>query len=581
MDFTAGILTPIEWRDMRRRAALLLCLFSAVASAATFSASIGRGGAVAAEEETAARVGIDILRRGGTATDAAVAVAFALAVTWPEAGNIGGGGFWISREPSGRVLTIDFRERAPRAARRDMFSTPTRDTGRPPSSTEGSLASGVPGSVAGLALAHRRGGRLPWKTVVEPAALLARDGFLVTENIHESIAADRVRLSRDPETAAIFLPGGEAPAAGSRLRQPALARTLQSIADRGEDGFYRGRVARAIEQGQRASGGLLTRGDLALYSARVRPAVSFRMRDAEVFTTAAPSSGPALAQMALVAEALGLDRIRRRDAEAAHLTAEIEKRAYYDRNRFLGDPDFGGVRQNLFTSVDRARRLSATIDPARATPAASLPALESRDASTTHFSVVDGRGNIVAVTTTLNDSFGNARVAPGLGFLWNNEMDDFTTRPGEPNLFGLVQGDVNAVAPGKRMLSSMCPVIARLSGRGVFAWGTPGGSTILTTNFQILLGLVARREPLVEAVAAPRFHQQDHPDILEFEKEAFDAASLAALEQMGHTTRVSDREPVPGRIGRVHAVAYLSDGRTEAVADLRRHGVGLVVQPAQ
>ena len=524
---------------MRRRAAILLLFLSAaVVAAASPSASLGTGGAVAAEEELAARVGIDVLRRGGTATDAAVAVAFALAVTWPEAGNIGGGGFWISRDASRRVLAIDFRERAPRAARRDMFARGERPGASPPSSTEGALASGVPGSVAGLALAHRRGGRLPWKTLVEPAIVLARDGFVVTDNIHESIAADRSRLAADPETAAIFLPGGEAPAPGSRLRQPALARTLQTIAERGEDGFYRGRVARAIEEGQKRSGGLLTRGDLALYAARVRPAVSFRLAGADVFTTAAPSSGPALAQMALVAEAVGLDRLRPRDADSAHWIAEIEKRAYYDRNRLLGDPDFGGVRQSHFTSADAARRLAATIDPAHATPTTALAALERPDASTTHFSVADARGNVVSVTTTLNDSFGNARVAPGLGFLWNNEMDDFSTRPGEPNLFGLVQGDVNAVAPGKRMLSAMCPVLVSIPGRGTFAWGTPGGSTILTTNFQVLLGLVIRREPLAEAVGMARFHQQDFPDVVEYEKDAFDAAWIAALERKGHATKV-------------------------------------------
>ncbi len=564
---------------MRLRAAFLLWLAAALASAATPTTARGRGGAVAAEEETAARTGIEILRRGGNATDAAVAVAFALAVTWPEAGNLGGGGFWISRNTRGAVLTVDFRERAPRAARRDMFSRPAKNGQRPPSSTQGALASGVPGSVAGLALAHRRGGRLPWKALVEPAVALARDGFVVTENIHESIAAHRASLGTDPETAAIFLPGGEPPAAGSRLRQPDLARTLQTIANLGEDGFYRGQVARAIEKGQASAGGLITRGDLALYSAKARPPIAFRFGPAQVFTTASPSSGPALALMALTAEALGLDRIRPRDAASAHLTAEIEKRAYFDRNRFLGDPEFGGVRQDLFTSPERASRVASTINPERATPVQALPSRESRDASTTHFSVVDGQGNLVAVTTTLNDSFGNSRVAPGLGFLWNNEMDDFSTRPGEANLYGLVQGEVNAVAPGKRMLSSICPVIASIPGRGTFAWGTPGGSTILTVNFQILLGLVARGESLPQAVAAPRFHQQDFPDSIEIEADAFDLAWISALEQRGHAIKVSARDPVPGRIGRVHAVAFLRDGTTEAVADPRRHGVGIVVQP--
>jgi gamma-glutamyltranspeptidase/glutathione hydrolase len=535
---------------------------------------------VAAEEETAARVGVEILRRGGNATDAAVAVAFALSVTWPEAGNIAGGGFWISRDAGGRVRTIDFRERAPRAARRDMFLRPAKAGQAPPSSTEGPLASGVPGSVAGLALAHRGGGKLPWKTLVEPAVKLARDGFVVTENVRESIAAEKARLARDPATAAIFLPRGEAPAVGSRFKQPDLARTLEAIAERGEDGFYRGRVARAIEQEQRRSGGLINRGDLALYSARERPPVSFHLGEALVFTTPAPSSGPALAEMGLLAQAVGLEKFRPRDASSAHLTAEVEKRAFYDRNRLLGDPDFGGAKQSLLTSPERARRLAATVDPARATPVGSLPGLDPRDMSTTHFSVADGLGNVVSVTTTLNDSFGNARVAAGLGFLWNNEMDDFATRPGEPNLYGLVQGETNAVAPGKRMLSSMCPALAVIPGRGVFAWGTPGGATILTTNFQVLLGLAARGESLEAAVAAPRFHQQDRPDVVEYERDGFDPAWIAALEEKGHAVKVSAHDPTPGQIGRVHAVAALPGGETRAVADPRRHGAALVAAPA-
>ena len=569
-----------------KRAAVLLALLLAARFAAALTAdepailAHGRGGAVAAEEGTAAKVGVEILEKGGNATDAAVAVAFALAVTWPEAGNIGGGGFWLSRDANGRATVIDFRERAPRAARRDMFSKPARPGAPPPSSTEGPLASGVPGTVDGLALAHRRAGRLPWRAVVEPAARLARQGFAMTENVRSSIAAERKKLAGDREAAAIFLPGGEPPPVGAIFRQPALARTLEAIRDRGEDGFYRGRVARDIEAGQKEAGGSINRGDLALYNSKVRKPLTFRFLDAEVLTTGAPSSGPALAAMAALVASLGPKRFRPEDASGAHLLAEIEKRVYRDRNRYLGDPDFPGVRQDLFLSPERIRRIAATIDPVRATPSDALKTLEPRDASTTHFSVADARGNLVAVTTTLNDSFGNGRVAPGLGFLWNNEMDDFATRPGEPNLYGLIQGEVNAVAPGKRMLSAMCPTIAVMPRRGAFAWGSPGGSTILTTNFQILLGLALRGESLADAVAAPRFHQQDHPDVVEIERDRFDPAWVGALEAMGHAVKVSERDPVPGRIGRVHAVGVLPDGTMEAVADPRRHGAALVVAPA-
>ncbi len=564
---------------MRRLAGFLaLLLLAAQAAGGEHQVARGRGGAVAAAEETAARVGIDILKRGGNAADAAVAVAFALAVTWPEAGNIGGGGFWISRDARGRVLVVDFREAAPRGARRDLYVHPDKN-GAVPSSTEGVLASGVPGSVAGLALAHRRAGHLPWKTVVSPAVGLARDGFVVSEAVSRSIAKNRDRLAKDSETARIFLPGGSAPAPGSVLKQPDLARTLATIRDRGADGFYRGSVARQIEAGQERDGGLISRGDLARYEAKVRPPVHFSFRGAEIFTPPAPSSGPVLAEMAMLAEDVGVEKFRGHDSASAHYLAEIEKRAFHDRNRYLGDPAFGHVRQNLMTDPSRLKAIAAGIHADRATPTEALRGMPREKPSTTHFSVLDGAGGAVSVTTTINDSFGNARVAPGLGFLWNNEMDDFATRPGQPNKYGLVQGEVNEVAPGKRMLSAMCPSIAVVGGRNAFVWGTPGGSTIPTTNFQVLLGVLVRGETLEEAVAAARFHQQDLPDKIQIERNRFDPAWVAALERLGHV--VVEREVQDNPIGRVHAIACAPDGALTAVADPRGGGVGLVVQESR
>lgn len=564
---------------LRRTAAVvlsLLVLAGPASGAAPPQVAIGRGGAVAAADENAAKVGIDILRRGGNAADAAVGLAFALAVTWPEAGNIGGGGFWISRNSKGRTLVVDFRETAPRTARRDLF-VKSGPGGEPPSSTEGPFASGVPGSVHGLWRAHRAAGRLPWKTVVDPAVRLARDGFVVTETFSQSIGKTRARqrLSADPETASIFLPGGASPVPGTVFKQPALAQTLEAIRDRGADGFYRGRVAREIEEGQKRSGGLITRGDLALYSAKIRRPVRFRFAAADVFTTPAPSSGPVLAEMAILARHVGLEKLKRRDTTTAHYLAEIEKRAFRDRNRYLGDPAFPGVRERLFTDPARLKRIAASIHPSRATPSEALRALPGERVSTTHFSVVDGTGGAVAVTTTLNDSFGNARVAPGLGFLLNNEMDDFATAPGKPNLYGLIQGRVNAVAPGKRMLSAMCPSIAVVGNRNVLVWGTPGGSTIPTTNFQVLLGVLLRRESLEAAVAAPRFHQQDFPDKIQIERQRFDPNWVEALRRLGH--KVEEREPDKDPIGRVHAIARRADGSWNPVADPRGGGVALVV----
>src|SRR6266540_1493927 len=566
---------------MRRAAAvLILVLLSMPAGGAWSQVARGKGGAVAAAEENAAKAGIEILKKGGNAGDAAVAVAFALAVTWPEAGNIGGGGFWISRDVKGKTLAVDFREIAPRTARRDLFIKPGR-TGEPPSSTEGPFASGVPGSVDGLWRAHRLAGRLPWKTVLAPAVRLARDGFVVTETISRSIAEPKCRKRRaaDRETAAIFLPKGEPPVPGTLFRQPALARTLEAIRDRGSDGFYRGRIARMIEEGQKRVGGLITRGDLAIYSAKIRRALKFRFGAAEILTMPAPASGPVLAEMALLTSYLGLEKFKGRDPGSAHLLAEIEKRAFRDRNRFLGDPSFPGVREAYFTDPSRLKRIAATIDPNRATPSDALGRFEVERASTTHFSVVDAAGGAVSVTTTLNDSFGNARVAPGLGFLLNNEMDDSATAPGKPNTYGLIQGEVNAVAAGKRMLSAMCPSIAVLGNRNAFVWGATGGSTIPTTNFQVLLGVLLRSETLEAAVAAPRFHQQDFPDKIQIERSRFDSGWVEALRRIGHT--VEEREPENDPIGRVHAIARGPDGTLTAVADPRAGGVGLVVSESR
>jgi gamma-glutamyltranspeptidase/glutathione hydrolase len=566
---------------MKRIASLVLAIAVAIPAAAQERSQVARGGggAVAAAEENAARIGIETLRKGGNAADAAVAVAFALAVTWPEAGNLGGGGFWISRDQRGRVLAVDFREVAPRATRRDLFTRPLA-SGAVPSSTEGPYASGVPGSVAGLALAHRRAGKLRWRDLVEPAVRLARDGFVMTDVISSRIARPkfRQRLAADPEASRIFLPNGEPPPVGAIFRQPDLARTLVAIRDDGHDGFYRGRVARLFEQGQKAGGGLITRGDLARYRAKIRQPVRFRFRDAEVFTMPAPSSGPVLAEMALMLTELGLQKISRRDVRAAHVLAEVEKRAFRDRNRWLGDPAFGGVRQRLFTDRSRLRRLVASIDLTRATPTASLPEVGKEKTSTTHFSVMDGAGSAVSVTTTINDSFGSARVAPGLGFLLNNEMDDFATKPGKPNIYGLVQGEVNSVAPGKRMLSAMCPSIAAVGGRNRWVWGTPGGSTIPTTNLQVMLGVLLWGEPLEEAVRAARFHQQDLPDRIQIERNRFDSEWIEALRRLGHT--VAERAPDDDPIGRVHAIGRAPDGTMIAVADPRGGGVALVVRPS-
>jgi gamma-glutamyltranspeptidase / glutathione hydrolase len=527
----------------------------------------GRGGMVVSEQELASRTGAEILDQGGNAADAAVATAFALAVVWPQAGNIGGGGFWISRDADGRLLTVDFRETAPTAATSDMYERAERG-GAPRASLEGPLASGVPGSVAGLYLAHRRAGRLAWSKCLAPAIALARDGFLVTQDVHDSIARERSKLAAVPAAAAIFLPGAEPPAVGARLRQPDLARTLESIARKGPAGFYQGPVARQIADWQKRAGGLITREDLSSYRAIERSALEFSFAGFDVATLPPPSSGAIVAEIAGMVEALGPGRVASDGAESIHLLAEIEKRAFLDRNRYLADPGFVSIPLARLLSRPHFEELLSSIDPARATPTEQVaPPLEKPE--TTHFSVIDARGNAVAVTTTLNDSFGSGWIVPRAGFFMNNEMDDFATRPGRPNLYGLIQGKANAVEPGKRMLSSMCPLIAARLGRTRLIWGTPGGSTIITTNFQIMWRVLMRGESLAAALAAPRFHEQDYPDAIFLEKGRWPGETVAKLEAMGHEIR--DRDD----IGRVHAIEVLEDGTRVGVADPRAKGAAV------
>ena len=411
--------------------------------------------------------------------------------------------------------------------------------------------------------------------------VLARDGFVMTETIWKTIDKEKRRLALDSEAASIFLPGGAPPEVGAVFKQPTLAATLATIRDSGADGFYRGRIARELAAGETRLGGILTRGDLALYAAKVRKPLSFRFSGVEVLTTPAPSGGPVLAEMALLAAALGLDRLTPAGPESAHWLAEIEKRAFRDRNLHLGDPDFGHIQQDLFTDPQRLKGIAAGIPRDRATPSTALKAGPAEKPSTTHFSVMDATGGVVSVTTTLNDSFGSARVAPRLGFLMNNEMDDFATDPSKPNLYGLLQGEKNAVGPGKRMVSSMCPAIAVSGGRNILVWGSPGGSTIPTTNLQVLLNVLLRSEPLDAAVDAPRFHQQDFPDTIQYESGRFDPEWVEALEKLGHTVVVrTDTDGKDAVLGRVHAIAQSADGQMISVADPRAGGVGLVVRPA-
>ena len=526
----------------------------------------GRYAMVVSDHPLASEVGRDVMRRGGNAIDAAVAVAFALAVVHPQAGNLGGGGFLVYRAADGRAYTLDFREAAPAAATRDMYVDAAGDlTG---GSVTGALAAGVPGTVAGLAEMHRRFGRLPWTELVAPAVALAQGGFVIDAPRAASFAdtTSRARLARFPTTVADFFRDGRPPELGDTLRQPDLARTLAAIADSGPDAFYRGRVADQIVAQMRASGGIITLADLAAYRAKWRDPIETSYRGWTVIGMPPPSSGGVtVAEILNVLEASGpLPRFG--SAALMHLQLEAMRRAFEDRNRWLGDPDFVAMPLDRLTSKAYAAALYGGIDPNHATPTSTLPDVVEGQ-HTTHFSIVDPEGNAVAITYTLNNDFGSALVVGGAGFLLNDEMDDFAAKPGAPNLYGLVQGEANAIQPGKRMLSAMAPtVVLDPAGRLALVTGSPGGPRIITAVAQVISNVVDQHMSLADAVGAPRIHHQALPDSIYWEPGGVTPDQRRVLAAMGYAFR--DR---PIHIGDVNTVLVSPRG-LEGLADPRRGG---------
>ncbi len=524
-----------------------------------------RGMVVSAAPE-ASQAGAEVLADGGNAMDAAIAAALALAVVFPQAGNLAGGGFLVVRTPDGVVRALDFRETAPASASRDMFLGPD---GRPVprASTATALAVATPGSVRGYAEAHRRLGRLPWARVVEPAERLAREGFRVSEGLAGELAEERELLGRWEETRRLLFSGGEPIAAGTLLRQPDLAATLARIASEGPEAFHRGEIAARLVAFVRSLGGVLSEEDLAGYAPVWRAPEEIRFGRLAVHTMPLPSSAGLVLRSVLsqleVARGVGDGPL---DAESYHLLIEAERRAYADRNRWLGDADCVEVPLAELLAPARLAALGASIDPRRATPSPVVAADLARESEeTTHLSVATPDGFAVSLTTTLNGTFGNGAIVPGVGVLLNNEMDDFAVAPGVPNLYGLVQGSVNEVRPGARPLSSMAPAIVDAEGRPFLVLGAPGGSTIPTTVLQVLLR-VAGGEPLASAVAAPRLHHQHTPDVVFWERAGAPETLRKALRVRGHALR--ERGP----IGKVHAVSFAPDGRLVGAADPRGYG---------
>ncbi len=484
----------------------------------------------------ASDVGVRILRRGGNAVDAAVAVGFALAVVYPIAGNIGGGGFMIIRQASGQVSALDYRETAPGRATHDMYldavGNPTE------AALTGHLAAGVPGSVAGLFAAQRRFGRLPWREVVAPAVGLAREGYMLDRRDTWDIATEAARLGRFPASRTQFLVNGEAPPPGTRFVQADLARTLQLIADSGPNVFYKGSIADLIVNEMERGSGIITKQDLARYRPRWRNPIKLRYRGYTIYSMPPPSGGGVtLGEILNVMEgyhplpAFG-------SATLMHLEAEAMRRAFTDRNTYLGDPDFVDMPLKRLLSKSYAAKLRGEINSGRATPTAPFAKSRSEGTETTHYSVVDSAGNAVSCTTTLNDDFGSAVTVTGAGFLLNDEMDDFATAPGKPNLFGLVQGEANSIAPGKRMLSAMTPsIVLDTAGHLFLVLGTPGGSRITTAVYQVISNVIDHGMSLAEAVVAPRLHHQALPDTMFLERGGFVEAAIDSLRAMGHAVR--------------------------------------------
>ncbi len=516
--------------------ALLVLCAPALAQRAPVEA---RHGMVVSASRLASEIGADILQRGGNAADAAVATGIALAVTYPRAGNLGGGGFAVLRMADGRATSIDFRETAPAAASRDMYLD---DKGQVISgqSTVGYKAAGVPGTVAGLALLHERYGsrKLSWSQLLEPARRLAEQGFVVSAAMARDLRSSERLFGPFAESRRIFLRDGRYYEAGETFRQPDLARTLQRMQKNGPGEFYKGETAKLIAADMAANGGTIALADLAAYRPVERAPVTGSYRGYDIVTMGPPSSGGvALLQMFGMVEPRDVAGLGFHSAAQIHLFVEVMRRAFRDRASFLGDADFVKVPVSRLLDKSYLTGLMKDFSADRATPSEQLapsPIAPPESAQTTHFSVVDATGNAVSITYTLNGLYGNGVTVPGAGFLLNNEMDDFTSKVGVPNDYGLIQGEANAIAPGKRPLSSMTPTIVVKDGKPFLVTGSPGGPTIINTVFEVISNVIDFDMNVTRAVDAPRFHHQWQPDTIRYEPYFTSNDTIALLATRGH-----------------------------------------------
>lgn len=535
-----------------------------------FHPTLGQGGMVVSQEAMASRVGADILAKGGNAVDAAVATGFALAVTLPQAGNIGGGGFMlVYLAEHKKNIAIDYREIAPQQAHRDLFLNEQGEAD-PEKSRYSALSSGVPGTVAGLVHTQQKYGNLPLKAVMAPAIELAEQGFTVSYPLSWSIVQAEKRLNAHPASKEYFFrPDGKAWQQGDRWRQKDLANTLKRIASKGADGFYKGKTADLIVAEMERNGGLISHADLAGYAVVERTPVTGTYRGFEIVSMPPPSSGGIhIVQMLNILEGWDLQAQGHNSAGYLHRLIESMRRAYADRSKYLGDPDFNPVPVAALTDKSYANRLRAGISLEKATPSAEvLPAknLAPESPQTTHYSVWDKDGNVVSNTYTLNFSYGNGISVTGAGFLLNNEMDDFSAKPGVPNAFGLLGDEANAIEPRKRPLSSMTPTLVFKDGVPVLATGGPGGSRIITSVLQVILNNIEFGMNIAEATAAPRIHHQWYPDTVDVEK-GISPDTMKILRDMGHNAT-----PSPWAIGRTQSITR-EQGMFQGITDYRWPG---------
>lgn len=572
---------------------LLILLTMAAAAVMPGFASVdpapAQHGMVVSAHELASQAGVEIMRAGGNAVDAAVATGFVLAVVHPAAGNLGGGGFMLVRMTDGQTHFLDYREKAPAAATRDMFLDAQGNVIEAASEI-GYKSIGVPGSVAGMVYAEKKLGKLTLKQVMAPAIRLAREGYALSW-VEARDLRDR-HLSEFSESRRIFQRGGNYYQPGEIFRQPDLARTLERIAVKPDD-FYHGAMARELAAAMHKGGGLITVDDLAHYEVKEREPIRGTYRGYEVISAPPPSSGgTVLVESLNILEGYDLEKLGDRSAESIHFTTEAFRRAFFDRSEFLGDPDFGKIPVAQLIDKKYAAAWRETIDAANATPSKDLkrpeifneleqyaaahpqPLANHESQHTTHYSVVDAQGNAVAVTTTINDWFGSRVTADGLGFLMNDEMDDFSSKPGVPNGDGLIQGEANAIGPGKRPLSSMTPTIVVHDGKTVLVLGSPGSSKIITTVANVLMGVVDYGMNIQEAVNAPRFHNQWLPDVLNVEQ-WFSPDTVAILRKMGYKVEfgLHDGDSVSPYWSEAECIAIDSKtGERLGASDYRSHG---------